>query len=197
METLLKERMLLYLEIKMPLGWIQQLFCLARRLKLWLWKRSAGNETASAFACYSKAVQTLPSALQHPQSCAPVLRVPMSCKHDPQNVPGTRWVHAALGNWSYSNQAVPETGKSQWNYGRNAKTGKQTISMTTSCLFSAIYISMKAVYEKHKPFLKEHLFAVGSDFSLLKGGDCLCPRLILYWVGREEQYNEQRFLTLT
>lgn len=66
--------------------------------------------------------------------------------------------------------------------------------MTASCLFSAINISIKASYEKCEPFLKEYLFALGSDLIceralLLKGaqGNCLCLRLIVYGVGRREK----------
>ena len=44
--------------------------------------KTAGGETAPAFAGERKAVRALPRALQHPQKGAPALRVPVpACTH--------------------------------------------------------------------------------------------------------------------
>lgn len=43
------------------------------------------------------------------------------------------------------------------------KDGKWTISMTASRIFSAINSTINASYEKYESFLKEYLFALGSD----------------------------------
>lgn len=88
-ETLAKERMFLYLQIKTPQGWIQQLFCLARGQQLWLWKKHYGREegrrlqeieqTTPAFADPQKAVQSLPRAYSTPRKVSCMSGSPCQC----------------------------------------------------------------------------------------------------------------------
>lgn len=67
-ETLPKERMLLYVEIKIPLGWIQQIFC----WQFWLRKR----EPREPRACSS------PRKVPQPWGC------PCQCTNIPQELTG-------------------------------------------------------------------------------------------------------------